>query len=127
MGQILQALSKKLVLDDGVMLDQIAAETEGFSGADLQAVMYNAHLEVVQASIADMSIGDSLPKADKGKGKANGKGKGKAAVNGDHDTRSAQAKDNFRQISPEEAMDRQSRLDMTQRVRALLQPMEVNR
>jgi peroxin-1 len=30
----------------------IAQLTEGFSGADLQALVYNAHLEVVHSSIA---------------------------------------------------------------------------
>lgn len=32
--------------------DEIAEATEGFSGADLQALIYNAHLEVVHSSIA---------------------------------------------------------------------------
>ena len=35
-----------------VNFDSVATATEGFSGADLQALMYNAHLEVVNASIA---------------------------------------------------------------------------
>jgi peroxin-1 len=56
--QILQALSKKLILGHNVMLDQIAAETDGLSGADLQAILYNAHLEVVQSSIAACGEGD---------------------------------------------------------------------
>jgi peroxin-1 len=32
--------------------EKIAELTEGFSGADLQAIVYNAHLEVVHSSIA---------------------------------------------------------------------------
>ena len=35
-----------------VDFDQVAAETEGFSGADLQALLYNAHLDVIRSSIA---------------------------------------------------------------------------
>jgi peroxin-1 len=34
--------------------------TEGFSGADLQALLYNAHLEVIHASIA----ADSSPRKE---------------------------------------------------------------
>lgn len=34
-----------------VDLKEVAAATEGFSGADLQALLYNAHLEVVHESI----------------------------------------------------------------------------
>lgn len=40
-------------------LDALAHLTEGYSGADLQALLYNAHLEVVHESIA------TLPAADK--------------------------------------------------------------
>ena len=31
--------------------EKLAESTEGFSGADLQALVYNAHLEVVHSSI----------------------------------------------------------------------------
>lgn len=98
------------------MLDQIAAETEGFSGADLQAVMYNAHLEVVQASIASISIGDS---GGETASTNKGKGKGKAKANGHSDkvTVSHPPTETFRQIAPEEPLDRQSRNAMAQRVR----------
>ena len=34
-----------------VDLENVAASTEGFSGADLQALLYNAHLEVIHESI----------------------------------------------------------------------------
>lgn len=51
---ILQAISKKLKLDPAVMdatgpqsLQEVARNTEGYSGADLQAVMYNAHLDAI--------------------------------------------------------------------------------
>lgn len=33
-------------------LSSIARQTEGYSGADLQALVYNAHLEVVHETIA---------------------------------------------------------------------------
>lgn len=55
---ILRALSTKLkighdVLDSG--LNQIAKRTEGYSGADLQAVVYNAHLEAIHDVLGDRS------------------------------------------------------------------------
>ncbi|KAJ3562418.1 hypothetical protein NP233_g9586 [Leucocoprinus birnbaumii] len=56
---ILLAVSRKLSLSPSVDLDILAEQTEGYSGADLQAVMYNAHLEVVHESIA------ALPAMDK--------------------------------------------------------------
>ncbi|KAL0577747.1 Peroxisome biosynthesis protein pex1 [Marasmius crinis-equi] len=49
---ILQAVSRKLKVSPSVDFGEVAEATEGFSGADLQALMYNAHLEVVNASIA---------------------------------------------------------------------------
>src|SRR5712671_609088 len=45
--QILQAHTRKLPISTDVNFDHIADTTEGFSGADLQALLYNAHLEVV--------------------------------------------------------------------------------
>lgn len=44
---ILKALSSKLHLPDDVRLDEIALETEHYSGADLQAVLYTAQLKAV--------------------------------------------------------------------------------
>lgn len=46
---------------------EVASKTQGFSGADLQALVYNAHLDVVHASIADQSQKKSLPNGTKGK------------------------------------------------------------
>lgn len=44
-------------------MDEVAQATEGFSGADLQALIYNAHLEVVNASIASsVVVKGTLPK-----------------------------------------------------------------
>lgn len=51
--QILVAVSRKLTLAPSVDFDQLSSITEGFSGVDLdlQALVYNAHLEVVHAAI----------------------------------------------------------------------------
>jgi peroxin-1 len=45
--EILQVLSQKLPLADDVDLEALAALTDGFSGADLQAVLSDAQLESV--------------------------------------------------------------------------------
>ncbi|KAJ7209658.1 P-loop containing nucleoside triphosphate hydrolase protein, partial [Mycena pura] len=55
---ILKAVSRKVVLSPTVQFDEIAAATDGFSGADLQALLYNAHLEVVHSSISSMPVED---------------------------------------------------------------------
>ncbi|KAE8448360.1 hypothetical protein EG329_009604 [Mollisiaceae sp. DMI_Dod_QoI] len=55
---ILKALGKKLKLSDEVLetLDEIADRTEGYSGADLQALVYNAHLEAIHDVLGDHDI-----------------------------------------------------------------------
>ncbi|MCJ1400665.1 Peroxisome biosynthesis protein pex1 [Xylographa trunciseda] len=58
---ILRALSTKLKVDPNVLngndsrkdLAEIAQRTEGYSGADLQAVVYNAHLEAIHDVLGD--------------------------------------------------------------------------
>lgn len=50
-SDILHAVSRKVPLTDDVDLDEMARKTEGFSGADLQALVYNANLEVIHDSI----------------------------------------------------------------------------
>jgi peroxin-1 len=52
---ILQALSRKLVLSDNVDLGEIANETEGFTGADLQAVLYTALFKTVEETVTPSS------------------------------------------------------------------------
>lgn len=54
---IIQAVSKKLNLAGHVRsrIDEIASRTEGYSGADLQAVVYNAHLEAIHDLLGDRS------------------------------------------------------------------------
>ncbi|KAL4987291.1 P-loop containing nucleoside triphosphate hydrolase protein [Aspergillus falconensis] len=61
-ADIIRAVSKKLAMSEEVMarLDEVAARTAGFSGADLQAVVYNAHLEAVHDALGDRS-GDKSP------------------------------------------------------------------
>ncbi|KAF8553261.1 AAA-domain-containing protein [Imleria badia] len=48
---ILQAVSRKVTLATSVDFEEIARLTERYSGADLQSLVYNAHLQVVHASI----------------------------------------------------------------------------
>lgn len=49
--QILRALSGKVPVETSEDLNDIAAATEGYSGADLQAVLYNAHLASIHEYI----------------------------------------------------------------------------
>lgn len=58
---ILRALSKKLKINPDILrvsahgrnVAEIARITDGYSGADLQAVIYNAHLEAIQDVVGD--------------------------------------------------------------------------
>ncbi|KAF3833810.1 hypothetical protein F7725_025014, partial [Dissostichus mawsoni] len=54
--EILRALSSGVALAADVDLDQLAAATEQFTGADLKALLYNAQLEAVHSS-----MGSSTP------------------------------------------------------------------
>jgi peroxin-1 len=49
--QIMEAISSKIEMAPDVDLSYYAGATEGFSGADLQALLYNAHLEVVHSTL----------------------------------------------------------------------------
>ncbi|KZT66890.1 AAA-domain-containing protein [Daedalea quercina L-15889] len=49
--EILEALGRKIKITPSVDLQDIARETAGFSGADLQALVYNAQLEVIHEAI----------------------------------------------------------------------------
>ncbi|KHJ31369.1 putative peroxisome biogenesis factor 6 [Erysiphe necator] len=68
---ILHALGRKLKLEHDARnnLPKIAAHTEGYSGADLQALMYNAHLEAIHDLIYEQNEVNS----GKGMNKPNGK------------------------------------------------------
>ena len=48
---IMKAIARKVHLHPEVDLEKWAARTDGFSGADLQALLYNAHLEAIHESI----------------------------------------------------------------------------
>ena len=50
--EILRALSSGLPLADDVDLEQLAAATELFTGADLRALLYNGQLEAAHCSLA---------------------------------------------------------------------------
>ncbi|KAI5804199.1 P-loop containing nucleoside triphosphate hydrolase protein [Peziza echinospora] len=90
---ILRALSaEKLAVDPTVSLLEIAKRTEGYSGADLQAVLYNAHLEAIHDVIEEEerrvehaeAHGDGDGKGGSGGGGgAGGNGGGAAGDGGD--------------------------------------------
>lgn len=50
--EILKACSRKIHLSENIDLHDYVDGTEGYSGADLQAVMYNAHLECIHSNIS---------------------------------------------------------------------------
>ena len=52
---ILQALSRKLELANDVDIHALAERTPNYTGADLQAMLYNAHLEAVHQVISGLS------------------------------------------------------------------------
>jgi peroxin-1 len=47
----MQACSRKLHLSPSISLEEFAKLTRGYSGADLQALMYNAHLDAIHAGL----------------------------------------------------------------------------
>ncbi|CAG8487760.1 12625_t:CDS:2 [Racocetra fulgida] len=49
--EILKALARKLDLSDDIDLSYYANKCQGYSGADLQALLYNAHLEAIHETI----------------------------------------------------------------------------
>lgn len=74
---ILRALGKKLKLSREVQngpgggLEEIARRTEGYSGADLQALIYNAHLEAIHDVLGDQNHAELGTK--RGTAKTNGR------------------------------------------------------
>ncbi|KAL7340906.1 P-loop containing nucleoside triphosphate hydrolase protein [Rhodotorula toruloides] len=50
--EIMESAARKIHLSSSVSLARYAAQTAGFSGADLQALIYNAHLDAIHATIA---------------------------------------------------------------------------
>ncbi|KAI5358452.1 putative AAA+ ATPase domain, ATPase, AAA-type, core, aspartate decarboxylase-like domain superfamily [Septoria linicola] len=79
---ILQAIRSKLHLQPQLLdednegpesLQEVARRTEGYSGADLQAVMYNAHLEAIHDVLGPSAESATLDSEKKSKSKAGGK------------------------------------------------------
>ena len=67
--QILAALGRKVTFAPSLDLGALAGKTDGFSGADLQALVYNAHLEVVHDAISALPP-DASAKAHNGAGES---------------------------------------------------------
>lgn len=86
---ILTAVTRKLRLapsvlttgSEGQNLRDIARRTEGYSGADLQAVVYNAQLEAIHDALGDEDL------ARQGKGKKNDSRVNGSGTSGKEDTR----------------------------------------
>ncbi|KAF9648393.1 AAA-domain-containing protein [Thelephora ganbajun] len=57
--ETLETLRKKVTLADDVDLEAIARATDGFTGADLQALVYNANLEAVHETIDEKPLGNA--------------------------------------------------------------------
>ncbi|KAJ5327913.1 hypothetical protein N7452_008303 [Penicillium brevicompactum] len=76
-ADIIRSVSEKLKMSDEVAsrLDDIATQTEGFSGADLQAVVYNAHLEAVHDALGDRTADTAKPGAKSSANSANASSK----------------------------------------------------
>jgi peroxin-1 len=80
---ILRALSKKLKINPQVLDDrdgqqhgtlrEVARRTDGYSGADLQAVVYNAHLEAIHDLLGDNHHYEGERVNSKKHGKTSGK------------------------------------------------------
>ncbi|BGP44588.1 Peroxisome biosynthesis protein pex1 [Rhodotorula kratochvilovae] len=50
--EIMRSAARKVHLSPSISLASYAAQTAGYSGADLQALVYNAHLDAVHAGLA---------------------------------------------------------------------------
>ncbi|GAA5981337.1 hypothetical protein JCM10908_004073 [Rhodotorula pacifica] len=50
--EIMQSAARKVSLHSSVSLEPYARETAGYSGADLQALIYNAHLDAIHETLA---------------------------------------------------------------------------
>lgn len=58
--QIMLACSRKIVLAPEVDLADYADQTAGFSGADLQALVYNAHLDAIHATLTETTNAEDM-------------------------------------------------------------------
>ncbi|WWC62371.1 uncharacterized protein I303_104967 [Kwoniella dejecticola CBS 10117] len=101
--EILLSVAKKLHFASDVEWNAVADKTEGMSGADLQAVVYNAHLEVVHSSLDQQSAHASIKEKENG-----------VQVNGHAEER------NYRQIQPvEEETSAAVRAEMVNRMEVI--------
>lgn len=78
-GDILKAVGSKVRFSDDVRetgLADVARRTEGYSGADLQAVVYNAQLEAIHDVLGDDDAGELKPKVNGAEGGQKGSSKG---------------------------------------------------
>ncbi|KAL8740691.1 MAG: hypothetical protein Q9190_006631, partial [Brigantiaea leucoxantha] len=67
---ILRKVSNQLKVEDSVRdegLEEVAKRTDGYSGADLQAVIYNAHLEAIHDVLGDKTDETTVGRAQKKK------------------------------------------------------------
>ncbi|CAN6669808.1 peroxisomal ATPase Pex1p [Trichomonascus vanleenenianus] len=60
---ILKAIQKKMKISPEIKLEDIAARTDGYSPADLQAVLYNAYLDAIH-EVVDEKLENDMPSAD---------------------------------------------------------------
>ncbi len=58
--EILMAVSRKVVVDPSIDWEELATDTEGYTGADLQALLSNAQLNCVHETIDEEKAGDRV-------------------------------------------------------------------
>ena len=60
----MEALGRKLKLEDSVNFEEISHKTNFYSGADLKALLYNAQLKSIHRTFPDLTLiraGDKRP------------------------------------------------------------------
>ncbi|XP_021562572.1 peroxisome biogenesis factor 1 [Carlito syrichta] len=62
--EILNVLSNSLPLAENVDLQQVAAVTDSFTGADLKALLYNAQLEALRGKLLSCGLQDASSSSD---------------------------------------------------------------
>lgn len=112
---ILRAVRAKLVLGRGVeeRLEEVAKRTDGFSGADLQALMYNAHLEAVHELIGDHGSGSGSGSARGANRTAKGKSSSSAAGKSAKPGKGNKGKYDFIQFLYDPDADAEARASLT--------------
>ncbi|GAA5844698.1 hypothetical protein JCM11251_007352 [Rhodosporidiobolus azoricus] len=69
--EIMQSSARKIHLSPSVSLNDLASKTAGYSGADLQALIYNAHLDAIHANLPSAVGADGIVGGAGGAGKEN--------------------------------------------------------